>query len=157
MIKQGTWCSMQSHSWRALQRRRDCEQSEKNSFIFEWKTLRKLWKALMSGKKTVQFIFDIRINYLCLSMFGTRWWFSLTYVLEVVQGPESQDSMTQDYLWLKDSFIQVGKMWGILESVIDFLCPVFRWQAFGWHRHTHTAEFPVPALVSFPGSHLQVT
>ena len=68
IIKQGTWSSMQSLSWRALHRKRNCKQSEKNSLIFEWKTLRKLWKPLMNEKKTVQSIFVICINYLCLTV-----------------------------------------------------------------------------------------
>lgn len=37
-------------------------------FIFEWKTLGKLWKPLTSEKKMVQSIFDMCINYLCLTM-----------------------------------------------------------------------------------------
>lgn len=37
-----------------------------------------------------------------------------------MEGPENQDSITQGFLWLKDSFIQEGKAWDILESLSEF-------------------------------------
>lgn len=53
--------------------------------------------------------------WLCL---GTRQWFCLAFVLGGLQGPERQDLITQDSLWLKDGFIQAGKTWNISEYLM---------------------------------------
>lgn len=37
-----------------------------------------------------------------------------------MQGPENKDPITQDFLWLKDSFIQEGKAWDILMYLSEF-------------------------------------
>lgn len=72
-------------------------------------------------------MFDMCINDLCLTMSWDQAMTQPCCCAWGVQGPESQDYITQDFLWLNDGFIQTGKAWDILESLIDFPRPVFSW------------------------------
>lgn len=91
----------------------------------------------MSEKKALKSIFLLFVLiisvWLCLEI---RQGFCLAFVLAGLQGPESQDLITQDSLWLEDSFILAGETWNIL----GISCSVSSWEEFEWHHHTQVSS-----------------